>query len=300
MSDPVALTADLLRTMPLPAPEGGRGKDSRGRVLIIAGGVETPGAALLAAEAALRSGAGKLQIATVRSLAPHLAVAMPEALVAGLDETAAGGPASSCVEALRARLSRCDALLLGPGLPEDDDTAALTAGLLASVDGDGPALVLDAAALSGLMKDAPTLRRLNGRVVITPHAGEMASLLECTREAVEAEPLACARRAAELLGVVVALKGSTTHIVAPDGRSWANLEGCIGLGTSGSGDTLAGLVVGLLARGADPAQAAVWGVHVHARAGAQLAEIVGELGFLAREIPGRMPAILAELGRQES
>jgi NAD(P)H-hydrate repair Nnr-like enzyme with NAD(P)H-hydrate dehydratase domain len=112
---------------------------------------------------------------------------------------------------------------------------------------------------------------------------------------VEAEPLATAREAAERLGCVVALKGATTHVAAPDGRAWANEGGSVGLGTSGSGDTLAGLVAGLLARGAEPAQALVWGVYVHAEAGARLSRRIGELGFLARELPAEMPGILTEL-----
>jgi NAD(P)H-hydrate repair Nnr-like enzyme with NAD(P)H-hydrate dehydratase domain len=94
---------------------------------------------------------------------------------------------------------------------------------------------------------------------------------------------------------VVALKGGSTHIAAPDGRCWINESGCVGLGTSGSGDTLAGLVAGLLARGAEPAQALLWGVYVHAQAGARLAGRIGELGFLARELPGEMPGVLDEL-----
>ena len=151
--------------------------------------------------------------------------------------------------------------------------------------------------MSGLLDQAPALARLDGRVVITPHAGEMASLLDRSREAVEADPLAVAREVAGRLRVVVALKGPSTHIATPDGRAWVNESGCIGLGTSGSGDTLAGLVAGLLARGAEPAQALLWGVHVHAEAGARLAKRIGEVGFLARELPGEMPAILAELSR---
>jgi NAD(P)H-hydrate repair Nnr-like enzyme with NAD(P)H-hydrate dehydratase domain len=145
--------------------------------LVVAGGRETPGAALLAAESSLRSGAGKLQVATVASLAPAVAVATPEALVIALRETAAGGPAPDCAEALAGRIERCDALLLGPGLPEDENTSKLTRRIVDGLAPDGPALVLDAAALSGLMELAGRLRSLNGRVVLTPHAGEMATLV---------------------------------------------------------------------------------------------------------------------------
>ncbi|MFC7543768.1 NAD(P)H-hydrate dehydratase [Siccirubricoccus deserti] len=102
--------------------------------------------------------------------------------------------------------------------------------------------------------------------MITPHAGEMAGLLGMTKEAVEADPLATALSAASMLCAVVALKGATTWIADPDGRAWVNRHGCVGLGTSGSGDTLAGFIAGLLARGAAPAQATAWGVYMHAEA----------------------------------
>jgi hydroxyethylthiazole kinase-like uncharacterized protein yjeF len=296
MSGPERLTADLLRAMPLPAVEGDGGKDARGRVLVVAGSTQTPGAALLAAHGALRSGAGKLQIATVRSLAPHLAVAMPEALVIGLPETEDGGIAPEGLEEILKRAERCDGLLFGPGLPEGPETNELTARLLAGLQPDGPTIVLDAAALSGLADQREVLARFDGRVAITPHCGEMASLLDRSRDEIEDDPAPVAREVAERLGVAVALKGSTTYVAAPDGRAWRHEGGSIGLGTSGSGDTLAGLVAGLAARGADVSLALLWGVFVHGRAGALLDRRVGRLGYLARELPPEFPGILADVG----
>lgn len=295
MSEPQKLTDALLRSWPLPPPEGDRGKDSRGRVLVVGGAAQTPGAVLLAAESALRSGAGKLQIATVSSVSAHVAVATPEALVVTLDETGEGGPVSDSADVLLKRGSRSDSVLLGPGWFEDDATVELTRRFLHGVEPDGPALVLDAAAMSGLAAEAERLRRLNGRVLLTPHAGEAATLLHRSREEVEAEPLATAQEIASTLGCVVAMKGAVTFIAAPDGRSWVNEGGCVGLGTSGSGDTLAGLAAGLLARGAEPAKALAWAVYVHAQAGEILAKRIGALGFLARELPPEMPGVLSRL-----
>jgi hydroxyethylthiazole kinase-like uncharacterized protein yjeF len=177
---------------------------------------------------------------------------------------------------------------------DDEEVAALLRPLLAESAGAG--FVLDAAALSHARELPDDLGVLKGRAVITPHAGEMAGLLDITKEEVEQAPLATARSTAKDLGVVVILKGPTTHIAAPDGRVWVNRAGSKGLATSGSGDTLAGLVVGLLARGASPEQAAVWGVHIHAVAGLQLAKDVAPLGFLARELPTAFPGLLASAG----
>src|SRR5947199_3610068 len=111
---PVAVTADFLRAHPLPRHEEGGDKQVRGRVLVIAGSVEVPGAALLAGLGALRAGAGVLQIATCRSAAPHLAIAMPEAKVVGCSETAAGGIDLSNAARLAEAASHCDAVLIGP------------------------------------------------------------------------------------------------------------------------------------------------------------------------------------------
>jgi hydroxyethylthiazole kinase-like uncharacterized protein yjeF len=295
MSAPTRVTADLLRGTPLPQPSGEGDKDERGRVLVIAGSPEVPGGALLAGVAALRAGAGKLQIATSASIAPHLGLAVPEALVLGLPELPGGGIAIAALEILLPRAARCHAVVVGPGMMQEGAVAELTGGLLSGLD--GPAFVLDAAALIRLRDLREPLRAQGGRVVVTPHAGEMAGLLGVTRDEVVADPLAMARQAASLLRSVVALKGATTHIVTPQGEAWSFDEGNVGLATSGSGDTLAGIVGGLLARGASPIDAALWGVYLHGEAGNRLARAHGHLGFLARELLAEVPPIMAELAR---
>src|SRR3954467_12355514 len=146
MSDAVMpVTAELLRSMPLPHHEEGQDKDERGRVLVIGGSVETPGGALLAGLAALCAGAGKLQIATCRSVSQQLAVAMPEARVTGLEETPEGGISAAEVEKLAERCGRSDVVLLGPGMMDSDAVSLLATRLLEQTS--GPFFVLDAAAL---------------------------------------------------------------------------------------------------------------------------------------------------------
>ena len=108
-----------------------------------------------------------------------------------------------------------------------------------------------------------------------------------------------ARRAAEHFRSVIALKGAETVIMSPSGETWCNRSGNVGLATSGSGDTLSGIIAGLAARGADPAQATVWGVYLHGSAGDRLAERVGPLGFLARELLAEIPALMADLGQSK-
>ena len=292
---PVPVTPDLLRSMPLPRHEKGDDKDQRGRVLVVAGSVEVPGAALLCGIGALRAGAGKLQVATCRSVAPHLGMAAPEALVAGLDETPGGGISADEADKLAKRAGRCDALLLGPGMANGDGEASLlTKRVLERMEG-GPGIVLDAAALPDLRDGGAFLRRHAGRVVLTPHAGEMATLLGVPRDEVLADRLGAARRAAGALGAVVAMKGGCTFIVGPQGEAWSCDRGNVGLATSGSGDTLAGVVAGLIARGAAPVEATIWGVFLHGEAGNRLARTRGPVGFLARELMAEIPSIMAEL-----
>ncbi|MCG5239978.1 NAD(P)H-hydrate dehydratase [Azospirillum doebereinerae] len=293
MNAETPVTRDLLRSMPLPQPDGDGDKEERGRVLVVAGSVEVPGGALLAGIGALRAGAGKLQVATAASIAPHLGLALPEALVAGLPETPEGGIAPDSAKRLAARAARCNAVLVGPGMMDEPAVGALTAALLTMLE--TPSFVLDAAALVGLGADPAPLHRHGGRVVLTPHAGEMAALLGCDREAVDADPLGAARRAATRLRAVVVLKGGCTRIVSPQGEAWAYHDGSVGLATSGSGDTLAGILVGLLARGATPLQAALWSVWLHGEAGNRLTRRHGPLGFLARELLAEIPAAMAEL-----
>ena len=285
------VTPALLRTQPLPDHEGGGSKEARGAVLVVGGSVEVPGAALLAAVAALRAGAGKLQIATCRSVAPTLGLLVPEAMVIGLDETAAGGIAPSASARVVAAAGRVRAVVVGPGMMDREATEALVAAVLNQVD--GLPIVLDAGALGGLNARPDMVRRHAGRVILTPHTGEMAHLLGLTREEVEADKLHHARDVARRFECVVVMKGALTEIVSPQGEAWQYGGGTIGLATSGSGDTLAGVVGGLLARGMPPVWAAIWGVFLHGEAGRVLSGRHGGIGFLARELLDEIPGVMA-------
>jgi hydroxyethylthiazole kinase-like uncharacterized protein yjeF len=133
-------------------------------------------------------------------------------------------------------------------------------------------------------------------VVVTPHAGEMAEMWGCSREQVLEDPVGLSREAARAWEAVVVLKGTETIIAAPDGSTFRNTAGNSGLATAGSGDVLAGLLAGLAARGATAAQAAVWSVYLHAKAGEALAAKTGPLGYLARDLSPQVPRLLASPG----
>ncbi len=285
---PTELTRVLLnRDFPLPPVDSGD-KNSRGAILILAGSRDVAGAGLLTATAAMRAGAGRLQIATVASAAPHLAMAMPEAMVIGIPEAPDGGFTEAATADLAKSASKVDVVVAGPGMQRGGAAEQLAGALLKN----GKSLVLDAALLHALPKRQKDAQRSDCPTILLPHAGEMASLLGCDPEQVEADPLASGRTCADRYDAVTLVKGVTSHIVAPDGASWRFTGGGPGLGISGSGDTLAGIVGGLLARGAAPLTALLWAVYLHGEAGRRLGKRTGTLGYLAREIPDEVPRII--------
>lgn len=256
---------EWLRAHPLPPFHEDGDKETRGRVLVIGGSRQTAGAVILAGLAALRVGAGKLRLLSAPEALVPLALAVPEARVFPFPQPA-----------LRRLAESCQAVLLGPGLLSGRRTRELLTALLPV---NAP-LVLDALALRVVKRR--DLQARAGPTLLTPHGGELRALGEDPgRDG--------AARLAEQTGAVVVCKGAETWIAAPDGRVACNRAGHVGLATSGSGDVLAGAIVGLCGRGADPFVAAAWGVHLHARA----AEELGPPGFLAGELAPRFPGLLA-------
>ena len=289
MSPAIEIDDAWLLARPLPCPDSTADKDERGSILVIAGSAETPGAAWLGGVAALRAGAGKLCIATVASVAAGLAMRLPEARVIGLPESAEGGLAPAGLDRLDALLDTTAAILVGPGLRDEPASAAFVHRLLERAPRAG--LVLDAlgmsvVSLAGRFERAPLL---------TPHAGEMAHLSGLSKEEVAADSERVARDMAARWNGIVVLKGATTTIALPGGGALVHRGGNVGLATSGSGDVLAGLIAGLVARGMALEVAAAWGVALHARAGAALAFSRGPLGYLASELAAEVPALMAGL-----
>jgi hydroxyethylthiazole kinase-like uncharacterized protein yjeF len=287
MTEPVELDRALIEHFPLPKQPDGD-KSERGRLLVVAGQRSLPGAALLCATAAMRSGAGSLKIATVESIATHVGIAMPESRTIGLPEAGDGGFAEAAVARIAELADGVDAIIAGPGMLESSTCEAIAEALLKT----SAAVALDAGLLRSLpAADASTPS--GPPPILLPHAGEMAALLGCEKEIVEADPVGCGLKCAERYGAVTLVKGATSHVVHPDGRVWVYRGGAPGLGVSGSGDALAGIVGGVLARGAGPLTALLWAVLLHGEAGEQLSRKVGPVGFLAREIPDEIPPLLS-------
>ncbi|MFC4592811.1 NAD(P)H-hydrate dehydratase [Sphingobium tyrosinilyticum] len=289
------LDIEWLRSHPLPILESDSDKNSRGRVLVVGGAEFVPGALRLTGEAALRAGAGKLQMATVRSAAMSLGVLVPEAAMIALPAQEDGEIAAGAAEILAPLLARCDALVLGPGMNVSAQTDELVTAILAAAE-PHVTTILDAAALTSARSLQSLIARHEGHIIMTPHHGEMAILTGESAEAIAADPAAIARRVASDFQAIVVLKGERSVIAGPDGDCLLHEGGCVGLATGGSGDVLAGIVGGLAARGTEPLRAAAWGSWLHGRAGRELARTVGPIGFLARELLPLIPRLLEEPG----
>lgn len=287
---PTPVTPALLRDWTLPEPGGS--KYGRGQVLVVGGARATPGAAMLAGLSALRMGAGRLSLAVAESVAAHVAVAIPESGAFGLPEDARGSvTGADAADLLGKELSGASAVLVGPGLDEPEGSARLLGEVVGALPADTP-VVLDAYGATVLPDvDASVRDALAGRLVLTPNTGELARLLGV--DGLEGADVAEATvQCAKQYGAAV---GCNTW-VGFAGRVWQMTDGDSGLATSGSGDVMAGAVLGLLGRGATLPQALVWGKHVHAVAGGMLSARFGRVGFLAGELGEELPRVLRTLG----
>ncbi len=231
-------------------------KYAAGAVLLVAGSPGMVGAAALAARAALRAGAGIVFSALAQELLANLTALAPEVVGIALDGD------HDALTAITSQLTRVSAVAIGPGLGRASAAGSLVRALLETVDHP---VVLDADGLWHVTLD--DLARRVGRTVITPHAGEAARLLGCTRDEVDAGRLDAARELSRRGGVVAVLKGSGTLVVGPDGAVGVDALGGPELATAGSGDVLTGIIGSLLATGLDPWSAACASVAVHSLSG---------------------------------
>lgn len=290
----ISLNAAWRSAHPIAEVQAGTDKDARGRLLVVGGSAQVPGAVALTGEAALRVGAGKVHLATVRSAAIPLGIRFPEARVLALPEDGEGeiavDPPDLLRTALERALRRADIAVIGPGIT-DKETAA---GLVRQVARAATSIpvMLDAAAIACVHGMEAALEPLRGRLLLTPHPGEMAALLGCDEDDVRGDLPSHAGDAARRFGAVVVLKHAQTVIASPDGGLLRYEGGGPGLGTGGSGDVLVGAIGGLAARGLSLTEAAAWGVWLHGEAGRMLAMRCAPIGFLARELLPLLPGLL--------
>jgi ADP-dependent NAD(P)H-hydrate dehydratase len=295
VTEPTEVGTALLRRWALPQP--GSSKQARGVVLMVGGSAGVPGAMLLAGEASLRAGAGKLQVVTTDSVAGQMAVSIPEALVRRADEGEAGDLAPSAADMIVELADAASAVLLGPGIMQPQSAVDLLAAVVPSLREQ--AVVIDALGSAYLTEDVTALRHLTGPAVLTLNPTEVAHTLGVDADEVGDDPVSASVELARKSHAVVLCGGSEKIVANPDGDTWRVTAGNPGLGVSGSGDVQGGIVTGLLARGAEAEQAAVWGAWLHGRSGEVLAESVGPVGYLARELAAAVPRLMAEAAAED-
>ncbi len=271
------LTPSFIReTLPVRSPDAHKG--SLGRTLLLAGSAGMIGAAVLAAESALKSGSGLVYLAAPASICAALASKLTEVILIPLSEESPGLISPGTAAMLIEKAGNCDAMAVGPGLATGEATAELVVKLIQLCP---VPLVIDAGALDVLGRNMNVLRSARYLPVITPHPGEMARLVGISTKQVQENRLEIAVKNAALWNCQIILKGAHSIVATPDGRAAINPTGNVALATAGSGDLLTGMVASFMAQGMSAETAAMAGTYIHGLAGDLLPK---ERGSSARDI----------------
>ncbi len=239
-----------------------------GKVLIFAGSKGMTGAAVLCARAALRTGAGLVRVSVPEELFPILQIGVPEA---------------TCItrERLFEDLMQYSAIAIGPGLGDETRNGNLIKKIIYTTD---KPVVIDADGLNLLRDDLEAMRNARAKLIITPHPGEAARLLDRKTAEINRDRLASAKGLAAVTGAVTVLKGAGSVVATPEGKTYINTTGNPGMATGGSGDVLTGVIAALAGQGLDPEAAAAAGVFLHGLAGDLASDRMGEYGLIASDI----------------
>jgi len=280
--------------LPLRARDGHKG--DYGRVLVLAGSRGMVGAAALAGQAALRSGAGLVTIGAPAEVYPILAAKVTCCMTCPLPGTRSGTLSDRGRSEIEKRAESCDVIALGPGLGRAPSTTRLVLWLARHAN---KPMVMDADALNALSENTGVLNKARAPRIVTPHPGEMARLLGLkSATEVQATRKEMSAGFARKSGAIVVLKGH--HTVVTDGeRIYMNPTGNPGMATGGTGDVLTGAIAGLLAQGMDPFDAAQLGVHVHGLAGDLAAKKLGEISLIAGDVLDHLPEAFKALAPKQ-
>ena len=243
-------------------------KGNCGRVLVYAGSKGMAGAAVLCARAALRTGAGLVRVSVPEELFPILQVGVPEA---------------TCItrERLFEDLMQYSAIAIGPGLGDEIENGKLIKKILYTTD---KPVVIDADGLNLLRDDLDAMKNAKAKVIITPHPGEAARLLNRNASEINRDRQKSAAELAAVTGAVTVLKGAGSVVATPEGKTYINTTGNPGMATGGSGDVLTGVIAALAGQGLEPEAAAAAGVYLHGLAGDLARDQMGEYGLVASDI----------------
>lgn len=274
----------------LPARRASSHKGTFGHAGIIAGSVGKTGAAAMTAKAALRVGAGLVTVAVPSSINDLLEAKLLEAMTVPMPDTKARTFSRTAFDRLTAFIAARTAIAIGPGLSTHPETVELVQALTKQLDRPS---VLDADALNALAGRASVLTSCKTPPILTPHPGEMARLeTDATTQSINADRIGTAVRFARERGVFVVLKGARTVVARPDGAAAICPTGNPGMATAGTGDVLTGMILGLLAQGLAPWEAACAGTYLHGSAGDLASAEKGQAGLIAGDVIDQIPYAL--------
>ncbi len=265
-------------------------KGDFGKALVIAGSYEMPGAALLASEAAVKSGAGLVKAAFPDKAYPVMMSTCPEKVLVPLQSNKNGRISALSLVRIGEELAKCDAVLIGCGLGNDHDILSVVEFVL---ENSTVPVILDADGINVLKGRIDIIKNAKAPVIITPHPGEAARLLGCSAADIQSDRIEAARKLYEATNATVVLKGSRTVVTKNAKRFYINMTGNSGLATAGSGDVLAGIMLSFLAQGMSPYVASVCAVYIHALAGDYAAQRYSKMGMSARSVIEELPKLLS-------
>ncbi len=263
-------------------------KGSYGKLVILAGCTRYRGAAALCTASALRSGAGVVTLASVPPVIDAVSAKLYEPVYLPLPQNSEGMISSCAVPLLLEQVKSASALLIGCGMGQGEDASAVVSALLGAAECP---VVLDADGLNAVAGCIDILRTAKGRIIVTPHMGEMSRLCGKSIAELKADPAGIARAFAKEYGAVTVLKDADTVVAAPDGSLRLNTTGNAGMARGGSGDVLAGIIAAFVCQGLPPETAAACGVYLHGAAGDLAASRGSMLGMLPSDMIGVLPEL---------
>jgi hydroxyethylthiazole kinase-like uncharacterized protein yjeF len=284
---PTLLPAPDAVAIPVRPPDAHKG--TFGTAVVLAGSLGLTGAAYLCSTAAARTGAGLVRLLVADTIYPILAAKVTEVMATPVAEVAPGAVGHAGLLSILRQMESAEVGIIGPGLGRDSSTGRLVVDLATRAK---VPLVIDADGLNALADSPRSKGKLGKNRVLTPHPGEMARLTGKTTDAINADRVAAARKAAKDWGAIVVLKGAHTVVAHPDGRTSEDPHEVPALATGGTGDVLSGIIGGLIAQGSDPFTAAVTGVYIHASAGRYLSQQLGDSGLLASDLLLEIPRVM--------
>jgi hydroxyethylthiazole kinase-like uncharacterized protein yjeF len=287
-------TAEKVKIL-LPRRPISANKGTFGRVLVIAGSVNYIGAAYLACMGAMRVGAGLVTLAIPASLQPVLASKLVETTYLPLPEVDSQVNSIISAKLLKDEIPKYDALLVGCGLGQSEQTADLVKRLFIDNETELPPVILDADALNILASEPEWWRHIKGSAILTPHPGEMSRLTGMKVDEIQQDRLNVAEKAAEKWNQTVVLKGAYSVIASPDKPSVINPAANPGMASAGTGDVLSGVIAGVLVQNMSPADAASCGVYVHGEAGEYVRKKLGDTGMIASDLLPELPGVIKKI-----